>query len=231
MAAAFWATAGAIPYCVCGSRPHRLRRQQQQRRRRSSTPPAAAQSTTTAQTPSATTTKQSGSTHVASRASAKREGSAPFRVKVGDNSIPDFGSEAATSDRSRAAAALAAYLTARAKGDWSAACPYLAIPVRAQLERLASASKGKVKGCAAALTALEAGSPPAARADVFTHGLAALRLKGGHGFALFYGPHTQQYVMPLASEGGAWRFTQLAPIAYPLGTQPSGSPSQTPTTP
>jgi hypothetical protein len=51
-------------------------------------------------------------------------------------------------------------------------------------------------------------------------GLAALRVKGDKAFALFYGPHAQQYMMPMVREGGAWKVTQLAPMAYP----PAGSP-------
>jgi len=187
---------------------------------------ATAPSTTTG-----TTAKTLGASHSSSRSTAKRQGSAPFRVKVGDNSIPDFGSEAATAERARAALALTGYLRARAESKWSAACTYIARPVRAQLEKLLRASKDKVKGCAAALSALSAKSPPAARVDVFTHGLAALRSGSGHGFALFYGAHRQQYVIPMASEAGTWRVTQLAPIPYPLDAQTQGSQSQNPTSP
>jgi hypothetical protein len=155
---------------------------------------------------------------------AKTEGSEAFRVASGDNSIPDFGVEAAVSERDRAATALAAYLSARARAQWSIACTYLTRQGRAQLESLAGASKGKVKGCTAVLGALEAHTPAVARADTFLHGLASLRVKGTRGFALYYGPHSQKYVVPLAREAGAWKITQLAPIPYPLDspTPPAG---------
>ncbi len=87
--------------------------------------------------------------------------------------------------------------------------------VRTQLETLAEASKGKLKGCAGVLAALEAHTPPVARADTLSHGLAALRIKGVRAFALFYGPHNQQYMMPMSEEGGAWKVGQLAPIRLP----------------
>ena len=177
-----------------------------------------------------TSAKQPGSSNSHPRLSTK-EGSAPFRVKVGDNSIPEFGSEAPTAQRNRAAAALSSYLRARAGADWQLACSYLAQSVRVQLEKFGNASHGKVSGCAAVLSSLSAGSPSTSRKDVLTHGLAALRFKAGHGFVLFYGPHRQQYVMPVALEGRAWRVTQLAPIPYPLGSQSKGSSSQGPVTP
>ncbi len=156
--------------------------------------------------------------------SDKSEGSASFRVVSGDNSIPDFGAEAGVPQRDRAATTLAAYLGARARAQWSTACTFLSRQVRAQLESLARTSKGKVKGCSAVLAALENRTPPGARADTFVHGLASLRVKGPRGFALYYGPHRQQYVLPLASETGTWKVTQLAPIPYPIDspTSPAG---------
>jgi hypothetical protein len=192
---------------------------------------SSATSATAASPKSTTAAAGTYSSRSSPRSSAKQEGSASFRVKSGDNSIPDFGSEAATSERKLAGAALAAYLRARSKGDWSAACSYLLPTVRTQLEKLAGASKGKVKGCTGVLAALEAHTPPIARADALGHSLAALRIKDGHGFALFYGPHNQKYVMPMSEEGGAWKVGQLAPIAYPLGSQPQGSSSQPSTSP
>jgi hypothetical protein len=96
--------------------------------------------------------------------------------------------------------------------------------VRGQLETLAKAFKkaGKHANCALVLGALEAHTPPVARA-VAPQGIASLRLKGANGFALFYGPHRQQYFMPMAQEGGAWKVGQIAPVPYPPG---SGGPSR-----
>ncbi|HWW67762.1 MAG TPA: hypothetical protein VNY83_07230 [Solirubrobacterales bacterium] len=163
---------------------------------------------------------RSSGTHSSSGAAPvnpNSKGSAGFVAPTGDNSIPNFGAEAASADRSRAEVALRAYLAARARGDWPAACSGLAASVRKQVQAFAGAAKGKAKGCAPLYKALSAGAPAAARANAFTHGLASLRVKGQSGFALFYGPHSQKYVMPMTSEGGKWRMTQLAPIAYPLG--------------
>jgi hypothetical protein len=142
---------------------------------------------------------------------------APFLVPTGDNSIPTYGSEASGSQRSEATTALHSYLQARAGGDWGTACSHMAATVQKQLALLASASKGKAKGCAAAYAALSARVPVAARANPLSGGLASLRIKGDKAFALFYGPHNQKYMMPMAREGGAWKVNQLDPIPYPIG--------------
>ncbi len=143
-------------------------------------------------------------------------GPAGFRVHEGDNSIPNFGREAGTSDRERALAALAAFLHARASGEWSRVCSYLARPTLHMLEGFAKHSQGKRAGCGAALKGLLTG-PASERAYPLTNGLAALRIHGKTAFALFYGPHAQEFVMPMQSEGGAWKMTQDAPLPYPLG--------------
>ena len=153
-----------------------------------------------------------------SGSSNRSEGSAPFRVANGDNSIPEFGVEAGAAEKSRASIGLRGYLMARAKGDWSAACSFLESPARAKLEALEKASRGRLRGCPAILGRLSGRSPAISRANPFSGKIAALRIRGGHGFALFVGSTEQQYVMPLAREGSGWKVAQLAPIPYPLGS-------------
>lgn len=144
-------------------------------------------------------------------------GAAGFRMRGADNSIPDYGEEASAAERRAAGTALAAYLGALAKGQWPKACPHVASSMRRSLERLASTAKQlKGAGCAGDLNALVA-RISSVRADPFSGALAAFRVKGTQAFALFRGPDRQKYYMPMASEGGAWRVTQFAPDAYPLG--------------
>ncbi len=144
---------------------------------------------------------------------------APFVETNTDNSIPTFGSESRGSARVAAEAALRTYLSARAKGDWGIACAGLAAAVRQQLQGLAGG-----KGCVAAYPALLKGAPASTRADPLAGPILALRVKGQSGFALFHGPGKKKYVMPMAHESGAWKVTQLAPIAYPLGSETATSP-------
>jgi len=158
------------------------------------------------------------------RALVRKAGhAAPFLVPRGDNSIPTYGAESGATQHSSATAALSAYLRARAAGDWSAACSEMAATVRKQLALLAGPAKGKAKGCAGAYAALSAHAPAAARANLLTAGLAALRVKGEKAFALFYGPRNQKFMMPMLSEGGAWKVNQIEPIPWPLGA-PAGTP-------
>jgi hypothetical protein len=149
-------------------------------------------------------------------------GAASFRAPHTDNSIPNFGSEAPASEQQRATAVLAGYLRARAGGEFSRACSYLALATRGELERLAGGANGQSKGCGAILAALSRG-PAASRADPLAGGVAALRVRAKSAFALFHGPGNSKYVMPMVSEGGAWKVSQLAPLAYPLG-MPAATP-------
>ena len=121
--------------------------------------------------------------------------------------MSDYGSEAPPSERERATAALAAFLRARASGDWATACTYLAAATRTQLERFLGAAKAKkAGGCARVLDELSKGSAAArAEAPPLTAGVTALRIKGTSAFALFHGPKSSKYVMPMRNEGGAWK--------------------------
>jgi hypothetical protein len=153
-------------------------------------------------------------------AERRRAGRAGAFVKPrADNSVPTFGSEAGTSERARAEAALKAYLRARAKADWPSACRHLAASTRQGFEKLAkSSSKAKALGCAQILKALSKGAD---LSDPLIGGVLSLRVQGANAFALFYGPHRQRYIVPMAKEGNAWRLTQSAPIAYPPGAPPT----------
>jgi hypothetical protein len=151
-------------------------------------------------------------------------GAAAFIAPSGDNSIPEYGSEASSTERAEATASLRVYLSARANGDWSGACARMAAPVRQQAEALAKASKPTVTGCESAYTVLSKYASAEELDDPFLGALAAFRVKGDKAFALFYGPRDQQYMMPMVSEDGAWKVNQIAPVAYPPGAMPKGSP-------
>jgi hypothetical protein len=146
---------------------------------------------------------------------ATSRGLAGFRVHRGDNSIPDFGQEANASQRQSALTALSVFMHARATGEWSKACGYLARSTHLQLESFAKRSGSASGGCGLVLAALTNGHD-AERVDTLTHGVAALRIKEKTAFALFYGPNAEKYVMPMENKEGAWKMTQVAPLHYPL---------------
>jgi hypothetical protein len=150
-------------------------------------------------------------------------GSSEFVAPGGDNSIPNFGTEADARDRALAGGALERYLTAREKGDWGAMCSGLAGKAASELEMVIKGSNGKLKSCAAVLAVFVGKSPASSRRSPFRDEITALRMKGGGAFALFHGTHDTDYVMTMQKHGSQWKVTQIAPSAYPIGT-PEPSP-------
>jgi hypothetical protein len=145
----------------------------------------------------------------------KAGAAAPFLVKEGDNSIPTYGSEASAAQLASAEAVLSRYLGARAAGEWGPACAQMSAGVQKQLALLGGENGGD---CAFAYAKLAERIPAPARVDPLVDGLAALRVESPHAFALFYGPGSQQYMVPLEEEGGGWKVTQLEPVPWPVGT-------------
>ena len=152
----------------------------------------------------------------------RRTGASAFIRSSGDNSIPEYGAEGSGSQKAEAGAALAAYLSARQAQDWGRACSLMGATVRRQVGVLAKASGGKAGDCARSYRSLAGYGAKRERADVLSGPLAALRVKGEKGFALFYGPHHQQFMMPMVREGGRWKVNQPIPIAYPIGAPVRG---------
>jgi hypothetical protein len=158
----------------------------------------------------------SGSSDESSSSSGGGDGSAPFRTSGGDNSIQDFGDEAGSAEVEAATTALSGYLDARAGGDWSKACTYLATSAVAPLERLASSSSQlKGKGCGTILAALEGRVPASSRANTLTGPISSLRAEGERGFALYHGPDGVDYFVPMVKEDDSWKVGALAPSEFP----------------
>lgn len=173
---------------------------------------------TTASQPSSGSKERSASADSQSPG-APATGAAGFRRSGADNSIPNFGSEASPGERAAAMAALSGYLAARSAGQWSRSCSYLGAAIRRQVAAFVKASQDKAPNCVALLKMI-AEQAPGERSSPVRGGLAALRIEGDKGFALFYGPHHQQYMMPMVNEGGEWKVNQVDPVAYPPGSAP-----------
>jgi hypothetical protein len=138
---------------------------------------------------------------------------AQFEKKGGDNSIQQFGGEAAGSELQQAAATLHGYLDARAAGEWAKACSYIARGVTRSLSQLASAPGGKGGSCPKILAGLSAGIPAAVRRETAQADVGALRVEGDNAFLLFRGAHDTDYFMPMAHEGPRWGVAAIAPSA------------------
>jgi hypothetical protein len=141
-------------------------------------------------------------------------GSAQFEAKGGDNSIQRYGGEVSAAEFTAAAAALHAYLDARAARAWAAACSYMRAGLTSQLAAM-SGGGGKKMPCAKVLAALSAGLPPQALREAAVADAGALRANGQTGFLLFKGAHETDYFMPMAREDGEWKVGALAPSAMP----------------
>jgi hypothetical protein len=175
-----------------------------------STAPAPASRTATSTMPTAAAPGRSSPSRRPAHARPARSSAKPKRRGP---TVLTYGAEASPSRRSGAAQVLHSYLEARARGEWPVACSYLAVPERRQVEALTAAS-GRGEGCPGAYAALYAAAPASQRANPFA-GLSALRVKGRHGSAVFLSSSGAGYVMPLVSEGGSWRLTQISPFPYP----------------
>jgi hypothetical protein len=145
-------------------------------------------------------------------------GAAAFLTPTGDNSIVEYGSEADTATKRRAEGALKAYLDAREKGNWPKACSYLGAVPQRQLEILASTPTHRVRRCTEAYSILTREAPVRERANPLNDSIAAFRVEGPRGFALFYGFNSQKLMIPMREEGGSWKANQVAPVAYPIGS-------------
>lgn len=142
-------------------------------------------------------------------------GSAQFRVKGGDNSIQNWGTESGDSELRAAAEAVHGFFVARAEEDWATACTFLASSVVSQFRKLVARSELKGKGCAPALEALTRPLPAAQRRKTTIVDAGSLRIGKKHSFLIYYGEGHTAYGMPLEDDGGAWKLTLLA--GNPLG--------------
>ncbi|HEX3323603.1 MAG TPA: hypothetical protein VHR65_00485 [Solirubrobacterales bacterium] len=138
-------------------------------------------------------------------------GSAQFRSRGGDNSIQEFGEEAAESELQEAAEAVHGFYVTRAEGDWSGACSYLSKAMLKQLEQLAASSTEiQDKRCPSFLAAFTSPLSAAEWREITTVDAGSLRHEGEQAFLIYYGAGKTVYAMPLKQEEGAWRVGALS---------------------
>lgn len=143
------------------------------------------------------------------------KGSQSFLVPGGDNSVQNYGSEADTAELQEVEGTIAAFLDARAAGNWPRVCAYLSKSTLQPIEQMvASSPQLKGKGCGALLDALSGASPPQARANTMTHGLASFRADGEQGFALYHGAQGVDYFLVMRKEDGVWKAGAIAPSEF-----------------
>ncbi len=139
-------------------------------------------------------------------------GSAQYRVKGGDNSIQEFGSEVEGSEFEKAVTALHDFLDARAAGDAAAACSYMSKSVIESFKQLAAKStQGGGASCATILEELtNPASKPAMKAEAAQADVGSLRVEGERAFLIYAGAGKTVLAIPMADEGGTWKVASLA---------------------
>jgi hypothetical protein len=142
-------------------------------------------------------------------------GSGQYRIKGGDNSVQEFGSEAPASERESAATALHNYLDARAEANWAAACEYASKTMIESFKNLAEQAKVAYKSCGfilRKLTNLDARDVMKAEAERANVG--SLRTDGERSYVIYKGIEGTIFAMPVEKEDGEWKISNL--IGAPL---------------
>jgi hypothetical protein len=160
----------------------------------------------------------------APKAGSKHPAPGVKTVKGADNSVQEYGVEADESERREAAIALQAFLNARAREDWSAACSLLAKKPIEQLEKMqsAAAKQGKdLGGCAGTMALLKESEAQSQEQAQITEVLSFRGegdLSGNPSYLIFTAPPSNTlYSMPMYLQGGAWKVGLARAAELPVG--------------
>jgi hypothetical protein len=142
---------------------------------------------------------------------APEEASRAFLTKAGNNRIPLFGQEADAGEREAASRVLEQNLQARASHDWAGQCAMLTVKLKKGFSERAKYYKVG-KSCAAGLRYEAKTAPRSVLANPMAAPVAALRVKGDKGYALFRGTLGEAHAMPMKMEHGTWRVAEVKTI-------------------
>ena len=144
--------------------------------------------------------------------SVSGEASRDFATKGGEGKIPNFGEEANAAEREAASTVLEENLMARAAGDWAGQCATLSAAAIKVIKE--TVPPGEAGSCAEAIKteAEPLERTQALRANTMTEPIAALRVKGSKGYALYHGTKDAAYAMPMEKEGGQWKVSALVTV-------------------
>jgi hypothetical protein len=151
----------------------------------------------------------STSSSSSTEAKSSAEPSAQFLKPKGKNTIPRFGEEASTEEREAANTVVVESLKARETGDFATQCETLN---QTGIKEVPNAKNQK--GCPAALKkfAEPLSSTKEIRKDTLSGSIAALRVKGDQGYALYHGNDGKNYALPLGKENGTWKVSSVNTI-------------------
>jgi hypothetical protein len=147
--------------------------------------------------------------------SSASEPSAEFHDPNPKEKIATFGQEASDAEREAVSEVLEESLEARAAGDFKRQCATLSEKGLA-LVRIGNAFFAK-KPCWQGLRAqaLPLKKTQEGRENTMTGPIAAFRVDGNKGWALYHGTEGQDYAMPMEKEGGEWKVKRLTERSLP----------------
>jgi len=114
----------------------------------------------------------------------------------------EFGSEASDPEARSAEAALLGYYEAKAEGEWSKACSYLAQDLRQLYGRFY-----KEKGCAAFVEKTTERLSADERAALTELEVESVRVEGDSGYVVYTNAEGSRQAKPIEEEGGAWKLS------------------------
>lgn len=164
----------------------------------------------------------SDSSELASGAEPSAEFKDPNGVKV---TIVKFGSEGSAEEREAANVVVVKSLKARETGDWAAQCATLN---KVGMKEIPGVS-GKEQECAKLLKkfAEPISISKEVREDQLSGSIAALRVEGERGYALFHGKDGKDYALALEMEGGGWKVSSINTIELGAPEASEGSGEST----
>lgn len=136
-----------------------------------------------------------------------------FLVRDGDNAVPIFGHEATKAEREQASRVIEAWMRARAATDWKRDCSYFSRQyVKALVaEDATQITNGRVKTCPQALAYFGEAASGDYR-NTMSGPIGSLRIREGHGYALYHGSDGHDWAVPVDQENGRWLVALAAPI-------------------
>jgi hypothetical protein len=152
----------------------------------------------------------STSASTSSSNSGNGEASATFLKPGVKSQSPRFGKEADAAELEAVSEVVEENSQARTAQNFALQCATLAKSTVKELEEHGP-SLGAGKSCAKTLEKEAATAPKYIFAETMTGPVAALRVKGSQGYALYHGKKGKDYELPVTLEGGQWKVVALFP--------------------
>lgn len=159
-----------------------------------------------------------------STSASQDEPSAEFYV-AGKNISGDvtfftkFGHEGSEAERIAASKQLKKNLEARAAHNWTGQCATLSVKAKKELDEQAEFIAGHKRPCKVSLAKGAEIAPAYVLADTLQEEpIAAFRVKGNEGVALYHGKN-KNYAMPMRKENGVWKADRLTTQPLPIPPQ------------